>query len=66
MQIDWLWKKISFSPYIIGLVVFDGKDQETGIDKHHDALASSFHKEKNLKYWEAVGAVPPTYVCLKS
>ncbi len=38
--------------------MFGGKDPETGIDKYCNAFASAFHKEKNLKCWEAVGAVP--------
>ncbi len=58
-------QKISLLHYIIGLVVCHRKDPETGTGKYHDAFASAFHKEKNLKCWEGL-AVPPTHAYLKS
>ncbi len=46
--------------------MFGGKYPETRIETYCNAFASAFHKEKNLKRREAVGAVPPMRDCLKS
>ncbi len=46
--------------------LFGGKDPETGIYHYLDAFGAAFNKEKNVKCWEVVGEVLPTWVCLMS
>ncbi len=58
-------KKVSFPPWLVGLFVFGGCDPETGIDGYIDAFNFAFSREKCLRAWELVGAVPPTRACLK-
>ena len=58
-------KTRSLSPWIIGLVVFGGEDQETGLIVE-SAFAKGFSKIQNIKAWEKVGAVPLSRKCLQS
>ncbi len=57
-------KKVSFPPWLVGLFVFGGCDPETGIDGYEDAFNFAFSREKCLRAWELVGAIPPTRACL--
>jgi hypothetical protein len=52
-------------PWIVGLVVFGGKDPETGLIVE-SAFAKGFSKIHSIKAWETVGAVPLSRKCLQS
>ena len=58
-------KPKSLSPWIVGLVVFGGKDPETGLIVV-SAFQRRFSHEQNVKAWEKVGAVPLSRRCLSS
>ena len=58
-------KSTSIRPQLIGLLVFGGKDPETG-EELSNAFEAAFSKSVNIKAWERVGAVPLTRHCLKS
>ena len=57
-------KSVSFSPSLVGLLVFGGEDPETGMSDFHNAFEKGFSREKCLEAWEKVGAVPLTMACL--
>ncbi len=52
-------------PWIVGLIVFGGEDPETGLIVG-SAFLKGFSKDKNIKAWEKVGAVPLSRKCLQS
>jgi hypothetical protein len=58
-------KPTSLLPWIVGLVVFDGKDPETGLIVG-SAFQRGFSHLQNIKAWEKVGAVPLRRNCLQS
>ncbi len=55
----------SLSPWIVGLVVVGGEDQETGLIVG-SAFQRGFSRALNIKAWEKVGAVPLSRKCLSS
>ena len=57
---------VSFTPWIIGLLVFGGIDPVTGCSGYEDCFAIAFSKEKNIDAWKKVGAAPLTMSCLDS
>ncbi len=54
----------SLQTWLVGSLVFGGKDPITGFTIDKDALKHSFNK--NLQAWAKVGAAPVTYKCLES
>ena len=59
-------KNATYTPRLIGLLVFGGKDPVTKICGYKDAFAIGFSKECNLSAWASVGAAPLTRRCLKN
>ena len=55
----------SLPPWIVGLVVFGGKDLVTDMDMHRNAFEDAFGLESNLNNWAKVGAAPCTRACLQ-
>ena len=58
-------KARSLAPWIIGLVLFGGKDPETGLIVG-SAFLKGFSTFQHIKAWEKVGAVPLSRKCLQS
>ena len=56
---------LNFPPSLIGLLVFGGVDEATGVSGYEDAFAAAFAEEKNREAWAKVGAAPFTQACLK-
>ena len=54
----------SLPTWIVGLVVFGGKDPVTDMDVHRNAFEDAFGLESNLNAWAKVGTVPCTRACL--
>mmetsp|Transcript_13382 Transcript_13382/g.31511 ORF Transcript_13382/g.31511 Transcript_13382/m.31511 type:complete len:575 (+) Transcript_13382:842-2566(+) len=59
-------KNASYTPRLIGLLVFGGEDPVTKIGGYKDAFAVGFSKDRNLAAWASVGAAPLTRRCLES
>jgi hypothetical protein len=57
-------KSISLQPWLVGLIVFGGSDEETGLEIKKCAFSAGFSKEACLSAWEKVGAAPCTRKCL--
>ena len=56
---------VSFPPSIIGLLVFGGSDEATGVVLD-DSFSAAFSVDQNLLAWRKVGAAPLTRACLQS
>ena len=57
-------KSVSLQPWLVGLIVFGGTDEETGMEIKKCAFSAGFSKEACLSAWEKVGAAPCTQKCL--
>lgn len=59
-------KSTNMSPWMIGLVVFGGKDHETGlvIGESENAFEVGFFRDACLSAWAKIGAAPLTMKCL--
>ncbi len=55
---------VSLQPWLVGLIVFGGMDEETGFGITKCTFSASFSKEACLSAWEKVGAAPCTQKCL--
>ena len=57
-------KSISLQPWLVGLIVFGGTDEETGFEITKCAFLAGFSKEVCLSAREKVGTAPCTRRCL--
>ena len=55
---------ILLQPWLVGLIVFGGTDEETGFGITKCTFLAGFSKEACLSVWEKVGAAPCTRKCL--
>ena len=59
-------KSVCFNSWVIGVLVFGGIDDITGVRHYKDAFAVAFSPERNRHAWAVVGAAPLTRSCLSS
>ncbi len=59
-------KPCNIQQWLIGLIVFGGKDPVSSCIVCESAFDEAFLKEKCLSAWENVGAAPFTQKCFKS
>lgn len=57
-------KSVSLQPWLVGLVVFGGTDEETGYEIAQCAFSAGFSPDACKRAWEKVGAAPCTRACL--
>ena len=57
-------KSVLLQPWLVGMIVFGGTDEETGFEITKCAFSAGFSKEACLSAWEKVGAAPCTLKCL--
>lgn len=51
-------------PWMVGMVVFGGRDSETGLVVKRNAFEDGFSRDKCQRAWAKVGAVPVSRECL--
>ena len=56
-------KSVSLQPWLVGLVVFGGTDEETGYEIAQCAFSAGFSPDACKRAWEKVGAAPCTRAC---
>ena len=57
-------KSFLLQPWLVGLIVFGGTDEETGFEITKCAFLAGISKEACLSAWEKVGAAPCMRKCL--
>ncbi len=57
-------KSVLLQPWLVGLIVFGGVDEVTGLELSDCAFSQGFLREACLNPWRKVGAAPLTRSCL--
>jgi len=53
-------KSVSLQPWLVGMIVFGGTDEQTGFEITKCTFSAGFLKEACLSAWEKVGTAPCT------